>query len=316
MGKISHIAPAGEVYESIEDAGKYMLKQNCPLFYESRGSSILPPIFINTFTDVKDQAGRMVPGADVDKDKTKEGKFRGAMNKQRGEDNEILVFKRFEQILNSEDTDFSGDNCHLILKGFSLEKYKLDAISLMLPCLQKQIIEFSSAKKKHNMIEFGETDLLIIVQNIGVVVVEIKSSFANQHKGVRQARRMKDFVNIVSSSLAEDICLPVVKCVIVCETNPNREDSWTIKQISDPKDNTFVWVTNNDALADVAVFRKCWTQVLTDLKLAYQSVEKKVSVSQFKAFVHIMTGLWSMVSFTGKVNCQGKWNSRSAPFIE
>ena len=46
-----HNAPAGSFYKSIGEAERDLLQTNCKTFLEGEGHVILPPIFINEFTD-------------------------------------------------------------------------------------------------------------------------------------------------------------------------------------------------------------------------------------------------------------------------
>ena len=240
--------------------------------------------------------------------------YLGESTRQIGEDNELKVFKRFQQILSTGDHAMKDESAsHLLLRNFFLEKFKLDAISREYPKAAKQIdefYEFCLGRKKKPKCELGETDILVFVEGIGIVVFEVKNSEGKLKDGIAQARRMERFAKLVSDICTRDVQLTIVKAVIICSDNVNTKENESIKSIPDPiQDGSSIWVLQKAALENAKAFCDSWSVILTNLKQLNSDNTLCPSKSQFQEFLYLMAGIWSMVAFPGSINYRGKSSS-------
>ena len=74
---VSHNGPAGTSYDSMMEAGTDILRRNCQAFLDQEESAMLPPLFVNRYTQLS---------AEED-------------GQQRGEDNEMKVIPSQRQVL-------------------------------------------------------------------------------------------------------------------------------------------------------------------------------------------------------------------------
>ena len=51
---MAHLAPAGNVYNNIQDGGRAMLTENASNYFAHQGSNMLPPVFKCTYTEPVD----------------------------------------------------------------------------------------------------------------------------------------------------------------------------------------------------------------------------------------------------------------------
>ena len=73
-------------------------------------------------------------------------------------------------------------------------------------------------RKKHTTKQattFGESDMMVLVRNVGLVVLEIKRSVKKIKDGIKQCNKMQNFASLVFETCSSDITLPIVKVVIV-----------------------------------------------------------------------------------------------------
>ena len=302
-----HNAPAGGVYTSIIEAGSDLLKTNCKAFYKGEAHAILPPIFVNKFTEERGKDGLLIPSALVGNDQKQMKLYSGETANQRGEDMELLVHRKIDKMLATENVDFK----HLLLHRFNITKASIDVLSAEFPDIKSMIdsfyIECKGGPRKRDIYQLGESDIVVLVQDVGVIAIEIKGSATKLTAGIKQARKLKKLAEIVFTGCAPDLSLPVAKVVVLHETSIQAEDGKVLKQIEDPiKDGTIVWILQENDLKSDEIFKQCWTEILDDLRQKRSNSILGLSFNDFQQMASIMTGLWSMVSFRGQINTKGE----------
>ena len=145
---ITHNAPAGNKYASIKHAGRTLLENNFSGFLKGTSHAIIPPIFINEYPEQVDKDGKISPGP-----KFTQTDLQDLYNNKVGEDHEICVFRRFEEVLGTSLPDASSlvKTCHLILKGFRLMKYKVEALLDENPGLSQMFQEETHYQKRKGL---------------------------------------------------------------------------------------------------------------------------------------------------------------------
>ena len=117
--RFCHNAPAGTKFKSILDAGRTLLRERYQGFLEGTSHALIPSLFVNCVTEEVGQDGKVVPGPDIDP-----AKLVGTNHWKRGEDFEIIIFRRFEQILCSHDSSsLLLPQCHILWKGFKIDGF-------------------------------------------------------------------------------------------------------------------------------------------------------------------------------------------------
>ena len=219
---IIHHAPAGSRYSSIEEAGRSLLKTNFSGFLERKSHQIIPPIFLNRCPEETDSEGFLVPGPGFAKDDLK-----GENNEKVGEDLEIRVFQQIEKIFGKTPAISGFTDPELFWRGMTIPKYKMEAFLKEYPQVTAETDQFRKKYTTKKSTTFGESDLMVLVQDVGLVVVEIKRSAKKIKDGIKQCRRMQEFASLVFKVCSTGINLPVVKVVIVGEsqilTSPNAD---------------------------------------------------------------------------------------------
>ena len=270
----------------------------------------------------------MIPSEETLRDSKKLEQFKGATSRQRGEDKELFVSTRFEQMLKGIPQDGAPDqNSYLLLRNLSIESFKLDAIIACYPSLQNEIegLKVKHVKKKKRVrLEFGETDIIVFIRNVGVVVGEVKSSMGNAAKGTKQARKITSLLKILFEYCAPGVALPVESVVFVCEDEPFQqlrtrernisECSVTLDESYEPavkrrKEETLhgAHILKMDSLQDETTFREEWNLILNSLDENGSINNMKSTPEQFDTFLFLMVGLWNMVTFEGCINYKGMY---------
>ena len=225
---VRHNAPAGEAYGSICEAGKALLSSNGLQILEGRGNVLLPPIFVNEFTEAKGKGGSVQSRQLHTKQEV--NAFRGILNRKHGEDNEVLIHKYFDHLLHDRSQSLENDSLHhqhMVLKGLTMEKFKINALLYDFPKLENQIKTFLDKNKVKNHFKIGETDFIVIVKDLGFVAVEVKSSEGQILEGRRQCERIENFAKIIFSQYSATLQLPVTKLVIVCSDDSHPDTTVT-----------------------------------------------------------------------------------------
>ena len=294
-----HNAPAGANYKSVLDAGRTMLQQHYQGYLEGKSHALLPPIFVNTYVEETAADGSIEPGPNTN---PKDKQLKGASINKRGEDFELLVFKYFERLLHDKDSSRFHD-CHILWKGFTIDRYKMNALINDFPGVAPSVLKFRKKYTTKKGSTFGECDMVVLVKDVGLIVVEIKEPLSKLNKGVQQCNRMADFTSLLFETCAQNISIPVVKVVVLGEP-PIKSSGVSVQPfiVKDPWLDT--WILYEEATKTPKNFENCWSQVLDDLK-QLKAASNAIS-SHFEDFSMMMTGYWSMVSFDTSVKCVGK----------
>ena len=159
-GANAHLAPAGASYETIEDAGKTLLKTNVAGFYNSASSAILPPLFANVYTEALDNSGEITNNPQIS---TSDPRLTGLRTNLSGENMEMNFHNRLSKFLH----EYAGTPL-LFLQGFKLSKTKFDVLKSEYRTAAKDIKAFQKAHKQ------GEADFTVVAQGLGIAHLEIK----------------------------------------------------------------------------------------------------------------------------------------------
>ena len=295
--RVTHNARAGTKYDSLLDAGRTMLKEKYPGYLQGISHAFIPPIFVNVYPEPVNVDGKIKPGPNID---VNDKQLKGATINKMGEDLEALVFRRFEQVLHPMVIDSPFKDCHLLWKGFTVVGYKVDALLDGNPGLKQKIQEFRKKYTTKRAFSFGETDLVVLVKNVGLVVIEVKQPLTKIMNGAKQCHRMAHFSSLVFETSGSKAPLPVVKVVVVGESSTGGNTDLLIERDEDKE----VWIMYKGATETMENFQHCWNQVVDDLQQSKRPCQ--ATSEQFDDFAATMTGLWSMVVFNRPLECIGK----------
>ena len=196
-GSIIHHAPAGGKYSDIREAGEKTLATFCDNFPVSQSSFILPVLWeTNHPENLKSEAE--VSAAD------RPG-LQGLERNIHGERAEYQLYR----VLNSHIRQFPADSILAMLS------YRLDndnSRNLKKKAIQKELPQINLKDVNTHR----EHDAIIIVRNIGVVLVEVKTSakLENLAKGEEQLRSSEEFVRQVYAAYGGHN-LPRLKLIIL-----------------------------------------------------------------------------------------------------
>ena len=301
-----HNAPAGSRYSSILDAGRTILEEKCHGFLRGNSHVMLPPILINVYPEQVGTDGCIKPGprtAEHDK------QLKGATVNKLGEDFEVSVFRRFEQLLSPNLIDSSLQECHILWRSFMISGYKVDALLNEHPKLHQKVLDFRKKYTTKKGRSFGECDMVVLIKNVGLVIIEIKCSRSKFLEATKQCNRMAHFASIVFESCAPDATIPIAKVVVLGESplvlgesqekSVSRDASFVVKDVD--KD---VWIFYKEATDTEDNFEDCWKQVLSDLK--HSKMNSNPTSYMYDELASSITGLWSMVECHGSVSHNGK----------
>ena len=298
---LSHNAPAGSQYRSLLEAGRTTLELSYPGFLEGKCHALLPPILKNSLPEEIGLDSRIASNPYQLYDTKQKRQLEGHSKRKMGEDLEVLVFQRFEQVLQPS---------QFLWKGFTVSKEKMYILERDHPDLKDKIQNF---REKYDLNSntasiYGEADMMVYVKDVGLVLIEVKCSAKELNKGVEQCHKMGDFCSIVFDSSVSGTVLPMIKVVIIGDSSIDSADDASAPPCHKDHDRN-VWILSTEVLCSVDAFRVCWEQILLELQ---QSSQPHNNIRQFEDFVSEMVGLWCMVSLRGTgISCKGKENEFS-----
>ena len=210
VSSIIHQAPVGRRYSSIKDAGKTLLDTNFNGFLDGKSHEIIPPILLNNFPEEVDSKGLIVPGPGFG-----QSDLEGENNEKMGEDLEIRFFQQIEKVFGMPLAVSGFPDPELFWRGLTIPKYKMEALLREHPEVTLKVEQFQKKYTAKNSTTFGESDMIVLIRNVGLIVVEIKRSIKKIKDGIKQCNRMQNFASLVFETCSSDITLPIVKVVIV-----------------------------------------------------------------------------------------------------
>ena len=217
VSPIMHLAPAGRNYTSIKEAGRALLDTYFSGFLKGESHQIIPAILANECPEEVDSEGFIVPGPGFSrKDLT------GENNKKLGEDLEIKVSKQIEKIFGIPLSASGFTDPQLFWRGLTIPKYKMAPLLREHPEITLKAEQFLKKHTKKHATTYGESDIMCLVQDRGLIVVEIKRSVGHIKDGIKQCQKIQDFASLVFETCSDSIALPVVKVVIVDESKDNK----------------------------------------------------------------------------------------------
>ena len=162
--------------------------------------------------------------------------------------------------------------------------------------------------------------MVVYVKDVGLVVVEVKRSFQELEKGAAQGRRMSDFSAIVFQSCAPTKTLPIVRVVVIGREPPpgSSDDSVSVTTFCRKDEKHDVWILSEKSIQSKDAFHQSWEKILLDLRQTKTQCtstdgnnkastgDQEASTDEFKDFVSLMTGIWSMTCLEGKIDYRGK----------
>ena len=152
-----HNAPAGVTYTSVRHAGRTMMKEMFPGFLNGTSNAIIPPLFINALPEEVGEDGKIVPGPNIGPTKLK-----GPTHWKRGEDLEVIIYRRFEQMFSSN----SFSECQMLWKGLTIDGFKTNALVVDHPESKERVSEFCKNYTKKNAKILGEADFVVFVTDV------------------------------------------------------------------------------------------------------------------------------------------------------
>ena len=196
-----HLAPAGKTYQSPMHAGAALRKQNRQ---PGATSVYIPPLHVNTYPEVLDPATGnipLAPGADPNT-------YRGVQSNKSGEKQEQKVYDALYSFASQYQ-----QNEMTVISGLQYNKVKLDCLATEYPAIKPAIQALKS--------QMGESDFLIIEQNLGAVYMEVKRDDAPNAiaKAQQQLDRTSQLVEILLSAIHPNMQLPFVKVIAMPECN-------------------------------------------------------------------------------------------------
>ena len=200
--EIVHNAAAGSKYGGIHHAGQTLLSKYCTRYPRQHTlSHQLPPLSPTKFPGI----------ISLNKDKStqkQDAQFDGININKYGEKCEYLAHAAFTTLI----TRTTPDPPILAINNFSLDEYNKN---LKMRALKRELPELNLKGVKTT----GEHDMLVFVQNKGVVLVEIKPWNSEYHikKAEEQLNKIERFLTRVNQAISGGKPLISQKLIIIPE---------------------------------------------------------------------------------------------------
>ena len=259
MATISH-APAGSVYNSIQHAGECILRDNADAYPNTTSSTLLPPLFTSVHPEPRDATGDILKTKRL-LDSKEENAYRGIKTNAIAEEAEYGVFTAFERLISKDITPPL-----LILQSFDINR-------------RTQIFDREMGGNFKSIIRAGEFDAVVFVQNLGIVIIEVKSSTILLPKAETQLAKGVQFFRHIYHHIGSH-ALPVTKMVVF-------PGELTPSPVNPTSSNTHQ--IHRDILT--SSLESKWADIVSELR---RSSTMAVDPLKYKQLVEIMTGLWLM----------------------
>ena len=289
---INHAA-AGTTFQSMEDAGQYILDVYCHNFPHTESSFILPPIFPTTFPECRDSSTKEIVKRQLPPlTRKEENKFRGIQVRQVGDVRENIVFSSLKKLIVTKET-----NPMLVLNSYRYNYYVCEALTQQYRHISNEMETFKKSFHVNYKNIHGEHDIVILIKRVGLVFVEIKTSSTpvNVVKAEQQLARIQQFMSILISCVAPSTCstsvnlgLPVVKIIMV------PYDTQTSIGLQAKGGCLHFYKDSIDNLV------KSWEDVVNVLQ--QQTKNYKLTEDEFDKLSYLVTAIWGMEATKGGVD--------------
>ena len=262
---VSSCGPAGQNYESINDAGKQTLLQYFDTFPNTSHSFIVPPVFRTSYPESLDTPSKTIERPPRPLTKEEENKYLGIVLNSQGEQAECRGFQVFEKLVKQ-----SNHQPKIIFQGFKPDTTRF---------AKRTALENELGMSLNHLKMQAEYDFLVLVKDLGVVLVEVKLKLSEQV--LRKAQQqLHDGAQIFNTLMPSSNRLPVVKMIFApVESTPSSHTN------VEPE----IYLLHCE---DMPNFNTIWTDVLKDLENL--KLKNPFNESQFQRFSNLITGLWCM----------------------
>ena len=261
----THSGPAGSSYTTIRSAGRLLLINHCEGFPNTSKSFILPPSSRNKYCEPCDQ-----PRPDLTR--KEENKLRGMSTNQDREKHEKAVSDLFVKMI--KQTDVSPPI--LVLKNVSIDNDHKSHTK------ETTLIHEIPGLDFHALYAKGENDLLVLIQETGIALVEVKGSTKNTNvsSAEQQLKRMNSFVQCIFRALTRDSTrtFPIVQLIAIPEEISQSPDTPT------PEGSRLLF---KDFCKD---FNASWTIIIGELRNIVAA--NPFTTDEFKELTETLVGVW------------------------
>ena len=156
---LTHLAPAGQTFRSIKDAGSSILLKNCPGFASNTHSYILPELLPNVYPEGID----VVTGRPTVNPTISISEHQGLVFDISGDEAERTVFHLLNSVVKKPLPDAT-----LVLHSMGFDQKKVEALITEHPAMRSDLQAFLG---RHST--GGECDFVCFVNGVGVVLIEV-----------------------------------------------------------------------------------------------------------------------------------------------
>ena len=263
-GTVTTFGPAGTKHD-IRQSGGNILENFCHGFPETEVHSFLPVYFGDNITELLEPLENLT--------KKEKAFLQGRNINQSGEGHELTVFNVFVRLVRQKNISPTM----LIMRTFEMDNK--NPVRLKRRALVSLLRNINFKKFDTN----AENDYVILVNNLGVVLVEVKGS--PRDNNVRSAEKQLTNVN------------GIVRCILKAMTKDEKRTIPTVRLIIVPDitDETPADPTSNGSYFlfkdKCDTFNDTWIDIVN--KLRHLKTDQPFTLEEFKELSEILVGVWS-----------------------
>ena len=199
----------------MEIAGNDIIKNCCPGYETSTSSYILPPLFDSEYPEERNPHTLSIPLPSRHLTSSEYDRYTGICTNQRGEICENRVFTLFHQMTYSNSSD-----TFILLRNLDLDNNNDNRVKENELIKELPYIDLSRVSMK------GEHDFVMIIKDIGIVLIEVKSTIAGSSikSAEKQLGNGMALINALIGGIKQTThgTIPVAKIIIAPEeTTPS-----------------------------------------------------------------------------------------------